>query len=74
MGSILSGGCSGVFRGVPRVFWGCSGDVPGCSGSLLGRSGPVPCFADTPFYWLKFLKYISSGQNGFNRRYSVMLY
>ena len=58
--------CSG---GVP----GCSMDVPGCSGSLLGCSGPVAGFTDTPFYWLKSFN-ISSGQNGVNRRYSVMLY
>ena len=48
-------GCSevvlGVFQGVLRIFRGVLGR------SFLGCSGPVLGFTDTPFYWLKSLKY-----------------
>ena len=32
-------GCSGLFRAVPGVFRGCSGDVPGVFRGVPGCSG-----------------------------------
>ena len=51
-------GYSGVFWWCSGGVPGCSRDVPGCFGSVVGCSEPVPGFTDTPFYWLKSLKYL----------------